>query len=759
MYVLFLNAILLFVIALIVFCLKKFREVCPPGENNVSMFLYSGIFTLFLYMGFLIFGENPLAAVVFCSLYFAATDWVMLNFALFAAKYTRLGSKWEPFRYAAVGVVALDTVSLLLNPVYEHVFHLEKIHFIGGIHFSTPIFGMGECLHIAVYYSFVAFSITILAKATVNAPPLYKLRHGAVLTCLITVISTNAISYLYYFPMDMSVILYGLLSVAVCYFATYYTPKRLIRYMQTSVTEEMDDMVFCYDLSGKCIYANKSAYEKFGISGGDAGFFDEYHRLWSEKNGNGDFQDFYAKENMTINEDDRHFLVQCKWMYDDNGIRIGFFYQLQDNTDEWNRQDFARYKATHDELTGLYNRIGFFEAVQNELKNNPNIGRYMICSNIKDFKLINELFGMECGDEIIKRKAEMIGEIAQDDTIVGRLIGERFAMLMPIERMSEEIFRKNVLKLQETVNSSMIKLDILIGVYKIEDVNENISDMCDKAMLAAHERPNGKGISFYDEEILRKNLYEKTVMRDFARAIANKEFIIYLQPQVDSQSGEILGAEALARWKHAEKGVLMPGDFVGIFEKNGYIHKMDVCIWEQAIKLLAEWQGSQNSALYISVNISAIDFYYIDIFKTFTALTEKYGINPSKLNLEITETALMSDAQQRFHVVSKLRDYGFKVEIDDFGSGYSSLKMLKDTDVDVLKIDMAFLKETGDKIKSKVILKSVVSLAKELNMSVVCEGVETVEQIEYLREIGCDIFQGFYFSKPISVEEFQKKYM
>ena len=233
---------------------------------------------------------------------------------------------------------------------------------------------------------------------------------------------------------------------------------------------------------------------------------------------------------------------------------------------------------------------------------------------------------------------------------------------------------------------------------------------------------------------------------------------MYLQPQISAGTGDLYGAEALVRRIRPDGTVVPPMEFIPIYEKSGLISQMDQYIWEQSAKKLGEWK-QQGKDMRISVNISPKDFYYIDICAMFQKLVEKYAISPGNLNIEITETAIMSDIPNLHDELKQLQDFGFTVEIDDFGNGYSSLKALKDIDVDVLKIDMGFLHETKNKEKSKIILNSVVRMAKEIGMPVITEGVETIEQVRMLTKMGCDTFQGYYFSKPISVEEFEKKYM
>ena len=253
-------------------------------------------------------------------------------------------------------------------------------------------------------------------------------------------------------------------------------------------------------------------------------------------------------------------------------------------------------------------------------------------------------------------------------------------------------------------------------------------------------------------------LHEQELIADLDAALTEGQMKMYLQPQISAE-GKMTGAEALVYWVHPEKGIISPGRFVPVFERNGLISDVDRYMWEQACVQLRKWKMEGRTDLYISVNISAKDLYYMNIYQVFLSLIARYQINPKNLKLEITESAIAMDFDRHLELIGKLRSIGFVVEMDDFGSGYSSLNMLKDINVDVLKIDMAFLRKGNDEEKSKKILKMIISLSKQLGMQVVTEGVEKEEQVQFLTEMGCDVFQGYYFNKPLDVETFEKIYL
>jgi diguanylate cyclase (GGDEF)-like protein len=428
---------------------------------------------------------------------------------------------------------------------------------------------------------------------------------------------------------------------------------------------------------------------------------------------------------------------------------------------ERKRRKREYYVSGHDSLTGLYNRERFFEKSHEVLHRYSKKKMVMVCTNIKNFKLTNDLFGYEMGDRVLLDQSDILKAIyKKEDCVLGRIAGDKFAMLVPKGEFEESDVIENSSKLQYLINDANYKLHIAVGVYEVTDINESPQIMCDKANMAIESLKDDYGtiVAYYDAAMLDSLVNEKNVLSDFDNGINNGQFKMYLQPQI-ACDGTLIGAEAIVRWHHPKLGVLMPADFIEIVEKRGFIYKLDYCMWEQAAKCLSIWQQKGIDNLSISVNVSTKDFFYTDIYKTFTKLVEKYKINPSRLNIEITETLFMENAPRHMEVISKLKAYGFCIELDDFGSGYSSLNMLKDIEADVIKIDMAFLEETSNTKRSHTIIKSIINMAKDLDMKVITEGVRTKQHVEFLTEAGCDIFQGFYYSMPIIVEEFERKYI
>lgn len=416
------------------------------------------------------------------------------------------------------------------------------------------------------------------------------------------------------------------------------------------------------------------------------------------------------------------------------------------------------YRLNYDSLTKAYNRYGFYKNAQKLIKEHTDTEYCLILSDIKSFKLINEIYGENIADKILIDEVNIIRQKMKGNSVLGRLNGDIIAMVIPKEYLSEKEFSDMIKLLSDRYSNKNFRLHIYLGVYYIKDVNETIRQMVDKVSLVIMKSKGNMSnyILYYDENSYRNDIFKQQLIGEFETALNENQFCMYLQPQTD-KDGNMLGAEALIRWNHPNMGLIMPGAFIECFEDAGLIYRLDNYIWEEAAKQLKIWKDSGYN-YYISVNISAKDFYHIDVYQTFKNLVSKYGIDTDKLHIEITETALSEDKQAAHKTIERLHDEGFIIEIDDFGSGYSSFNFLKDVCADVIKIDRAFLKKSSHEERGEQILRSIISLSHDIGMDVITEGVENVDQLSMLAKMNCDWFQGYYFSKPITVGDFEEKY-
>lgn len=296
------------------------------------------------------------------------------------------------------------------------------------------------------------------------------------------------------------------------------------------------------------------------------------------------------------------------------------------------------------------------------------------------------------------------------------------------------------------------------GIYEITDRSVPVEQMCDRALLAADSIKGqyNEFFAVYDDNLCHKLLREKAITDAIEPALLEEQFIVYFQPKYSLRENRMAGAEALVRWCHPEWGLLAPGEFIPLFEKNGFISRLDRYVWEHTCRQLRAWKDQGYPLLPVSVNVSRADVYQLNLVEVLLQLANKYEINPKYLHLEITESAYAENPGQLISTVEQLRKQGFVVELDDFGSGYSSLNMLSQMKLDILKLDMKFTRNELEKSAEQSIMNDIISMAHRIGLHVVAEGVETKEQVDRLRAIGCDYVQGYYFAKPMPAVEFEK---
>ena len=413
----------------------------------------------------------------------------------------------------------------------------------------------------------------------------------------------------------------------------------------------------------------------------------------------------------------------------------------------------------NDALTGVYGKEYFYLQATEILQNNPQKQYDLICFDVERFKLINDIYGTQMGDALLKKVGAMLLEIMENDIICGRIGADEFVCLLPHrEDYSNETFASYIAKI--AAFSDAVKLNIVLryGVYVIDDPTTSVSIMCDRASLAK-ESIKGKYdtyFAFYDDKIRQKLLDEQIIVSAMKNALQEKQFKIYFQPKYDLKTDEIVGAEALVRWQHPEKGFMSPGEFVPLFEKNGFITDLDLFIWEQCCQKMKEWRDKGKKVAPISVNVSRVDIYNPRLAEILLSMIQKYELSPKYLHLEITETAYTQNPEQLISTVQKLKKLGFMIEMDDFGTGYSSLNMLAELPIDILKLDMRFLQKEEKKNQGRSVLSFIISLAKWMDLQVVAEGVETKEQMQLLKSLNCEYAQGYYYAKPMPENQFER---
>ena len=415
--------------------------------------------------------------------------------------------------------------------------------------------------------------------------------------------------------------------------------------------------------------------------------------------------------------------------------------------------------SDHDTLSGLLSRSGFDKRVRMIIDGHPNESYLLVYGDIDRFKVYNDLFGAPAGDRLLADIGAMIRDLMPAGAAAARLRADHFVCCC-----SRSSFDPDRMLAALDAWFASYREDftffVRLGIFPIDDPSLDVNLMCDRALLALRSAKSGYVGSkyvFYDEKLRSSVLKEQELAGEMIAALEGGQFVPYFQPQYRYATGRMIGAEVLARWNHPAKGLLGPTEFIPVFERNGLIATFDYYMWEQACRCLRMWIDGRGveGAPRLSVNLSRADIYRSDLCTYLKGLVERYDVPAELLHLEITESAYMEAPEQLIGAVTKLRAAGFVVEMDDFGSGYSSLNTLKDVPVDVLKLDMGFLGASASS-RGGLILASVVRMARWLDLPLIAEGVETKQQAAYLASVGCDYMQGYLFSKPVDRETFEK---
>lgn len=419
-------------------------------------------------------------------------------------------------------------------------------------------------------------------------------------------------------------------------------------------------------------------------------------------------------------------------------------------------QGLAEDKRQTDPLTRIPNYAKFYTCLENALKYNTDKNYAVVVFDIDKFKSINDLYGLSQGDAALQVIADALREQFSLEENYARLHSDVFAFYMPYEKKGDII--RVIEKLRKRIGTNEFEFGIhtTFGIYLAQDKSVPVNLMCDRARMAGKTIKDNimKFCSFYDEQYREEMLKTNEIERDMYGALARREFQMYLQPKYKLDSGELCGAEVLCRWLHPQKGLIPPNDFIPLFEKNGFILKLDEYMWEQACKTIRNWLDEGRTPVPLSVNISRYHIQHNDLEHIFTELLRKYNLTADMLTLEITESLFLDKPEQLNQVLKRLQGLGFKLEVDDFGSGFSSLNLIRNITVDTIKIDKDFLDSEIATEKGKIVVNHTISMAKDLQLQVIAEGVETKEHVDFLKNSRCDIAQGFYFARPMPLEQF-----
>lgn len=435
--------------------------------------------------------------------------------------------------------------------------------------------------------------------------------------------------------------------------------------------------------------------------------------------------------------------------------------RLQTLLEEVREAKYTIEELEQDTLTGLLTEKAFYAKAAAVLEQNADKTFDVIAVDIEQFKIVNDVFGTKTGDRLLIDLAICLLDLKTNEwTYITRARADTFFVLLPHTKTLYEEVNKKIVDFFENYPLPM-RLQAKMGIYHAGNKELIIARMCDRALMAAESIKGNYNAKYavFDNAMHDKMLQEQKIINTMVESLNRGDFCVYLQPKVVIETGELIGAEALVRWIHPEFGFIMPSDFIPAFEKNGFIYSLDLYVWKKCCEMLRDWKQKGIRTLPMSVNISRIDFYHESLPGMLIEFIREYDLSPEELHLEITETAYTKDSGQLLAIIERLRREGFIIEMDDFGSGYSSLNTLSELPIDVMKLDLKFLNQAEQNLRRQKVLECAVHLADALQVQVIAEGVETKEQAAFLKNMGCFHAQGYLYGRPMSEETFVTRYL
>lgn len=711
-----------------------------------------------------LFGRDPVWVRAGLTLKDLFSLWTFYFILQYAYRYTGSLPPRRALRFCYAGIAAADSALLLSGLFFPLLVSVSPVSERSVSRFSAaylPLYGV----HLLACCLLIAAILFYMTRACIHAPRLYRWKYSLILlgfavsVALDRLFSLIDIQGAHY---DISVISYSIIACLLYLFTFHFKPIWFIAKINSLMVEHSSNGFLSFDYQKAMVSFNQASAALFGLTKGMVGqlsldqfLSDNNFPTRSEISQTPRFRYAFTQEGVF-----RHFEVRYQSLNDKKGRSLGSYFTFQEDTEQRALLAQQRHLATHDLLTDIPNRAFFFDQTQQLLRTNAQTRFALVHFDIDNFKIVNELFGSRAGDLALRAIAKLL-QTRFATWAYARMETDHFALCIPESELHLQDLAAAVTGCIKNIGLPL-HMRASFGIYPISDATVPVEQMCSWASMAA-QTIKGSYLdyyAYYGNDLREQMLQEQEIIGEMGSALAEHQFEIFLQPQYNHVTKEIVGSEALVRWNHPERGYISPGMFIPVFEKNGFITQLDQYVWESACQCLRRW-ADDNSPLQhmpISVNISRLDFYRTDLCNIFIGLIEKYRLPAHLLKLEITESAYIDEPKQVIDAVKKLQAHGFTIQMDDFGSGYSSLNTLKNMPVDILKLDMKFLSGEGDSARGGNILHSIVRMANWINLPVIAEGVETKTQADYLCSIGCEIVQGYYYSKPMPVREFERLY-
>ena len=609
---------ILFILSGIVlfFTIRKCRTIKSSMINSMRNLFYCGIFSTVANIGILL-SQNAFFSLFFYSLFFVGIDGIVFFLFNFTLYYIDIKLNKKLISKIASYIFFADAFNMFLNIFLKHAFGIMEVIYQDSVYLLADHFFLYK-LHLFLSYATIGLVFAMLVYKTIISPKMYRIKYLSLLFAFGVVTIGDGFYVFLQMPIDFSVILFSTTGIIFYYITFHFTPHAMIEKALSLVVENMEHAIIFFDENGRNIYKNRS-FKDLLIKYKNIGFvpqnFNEEDITENDLFGDiFDTKDHDQEFNKVFEVDGNNQYINLKYhcLKDEKGKFIGSFFLIQDRTSEEEKIRYQKYLSTHDSFTGLYNKFYFYEKAQQTLQKQKDKKYLMVCTKISNFKFINEVFGNYVIDQFLQKYSEKLLSTTNKDVLYSRLDNDLFGIMIPKDAFDLDKLVNFTQHFSKISKDKYLPIQILIGIYEIEDINIPVSVICDRANMAitSIKNPEANPVGYYNMEIKNRLFFEQTIISDFSKAINEKQFKIFLQPQFNAER-EIYGAEVLARWYHPTEGLLAPEQFIHLFENNGIVTQLDMYVWEETAKILQKWNSKGINNIPLSVNISPKDFCYI----------------------------------------------------------------------------------------------------------------------------------------------------
>ncbi len=744
-------ASLFFVSLIILFCVIYSYKRNTKYAKAVCKMLIVGFFTVFMY-ALSITTLNITVSTIFTTIYFISLDWLLFYVLYFILDYADkrnlvARNHFLSLIHSILLIIATsDSVSLCMNYFVHHAFE-NRLMFraTSNLFYWNYNFKAGYQFHLLVCYILVLLIMAVFIYSMINSKGELRKHFVYFFLSFLLIIVSNVFYLIQKWPFDYSVLLYGLMTIFICYFAISQREKNKLIILTEIYSTNIESAMFCYDYEKKCIFITPNTYKIFQNEELVQDIAQNYLKSDLFKSVLENKTDYVSfDDSFIINKQTFYFFVEFKIIRDNKNHEIGSFLNFTDKTQEIIDFNNKKISQTHDKLTNLLNAETFYQRAEEILSLDSKVERYLVVTDIKDFKFINDVFGSIIGDQILIEEGRILSDMDYPDCIQTRIMTDQFAILINKVDFDQKEFLERLEEIQAITKSLNYHVVINIGIYEITDSSDDIKSMIDKAMIVIDQINLDKKehIAYFNSEMMKKVLIQKEFLSNFYNYLENQEFDVFYEP-VYAERKRIIAYEALVKLTDKENGILYLDEFLPYIEKSVFMGMLDEFVWERVCQDMIKKKFYEKKQTVL-IKIQEMDFYYTDLTNTLIELVKKYNLDSSMLCLEFDEKSIL-EKENNLHIVNALKEAGFKIILDNFGSGYSSFYMFEELEPHALKINLKDINtEIGDK-KGNVIIHSMVKLAEKINTMLIFKSVDTKQDFDLLKKMKCKYFQGKYF--------------